>query len=92
MSPAYGRDTIWLGMYNMDVAERWNDQLRRFEAFAIKNGGRPHWGKEASFEPRYLKEQYPKLDEFRALARTYDPQGKLVNDWVGGVLGSPCLK
>lgn len=82
LSPSYGRDSIWLGMYNMDKPDRWSDQLRQFEAFARKNGGRPHWGKEASFDPAYLKAQWPKLGELRALVRTYDPEGKLANTWI----------
>jgi L-gulono-1,4-lactone dehydrogenase len=86
LSPAYGRDSLWLGMYNMDVPERWDDQLRQFEAFAIANGGRPHWGKEAAFEPHNLASLYPKLEAFRALASAYDPGGKFVNAWVARVL------
>lgn len=73
-------------MYNMDVPERWDDQLRQFEAFATANGGRPHWGKEATFEPRTLASMYPKLEAFRALATAYDPHGKFVNAWVARVL------
>ena len=87
LSPAYGRDSIWLGMYNMDSDERWADQLRAFEAFAVRNGGRPHWGKEAGFDPAYLRGQLPRLEDFRALAAQYDPDGKLANDWARRVLG-----
>jgi L-gulonolactone oxidase len=86
LSPAYGRDSLWLGMYNMDVPERWDDQLRQFEAFATANGGRPHWGKEATFEPLTLASLYPRLEAFRALATAYDPGGKFVNAWVARVL------
>jgi FAD/FMN-containing dehydrogenase len=85
LSPAYRRDSIWLGMYNMDSPDRWNDQLARFEAFATRNGGRPHWGKEASFDPTYLATQWAKLGDFGALARSYDPEDKLVNAWVSGL-------
>jgi FAD/FMN-containing dehydrogenase len=82
LSPAYERDSIWLSMYNMDRADRWDDQLARFETFAMARGGRPHWGKEASFDPRYLKKAWPRLEEFRQLTRAYDPEGKFVNAWV----------
>lgn len=87
ISPAYQRDSIWLSMYNIDKAARWDDQLRRFEAFARQHGGRPHWGKEATFEPAYLEQQLPKLMDFAELARTYDPDGKFVNRWISGLLG-----
>lgn len=87
LSPAYGRDTIWLSLYNIDSDARWTDQLRQFEAFATRHGGRPHWGKEASFETAYLEAHCPKLAAFRALAREYDPEEKLVNPWAARVLG-----
>jgi hypothetical protein len=87
LSPAFERDSIWLGLYNMDSDERWNDQLRRFEAFARRNEGRPHWGKEADFDPAYLRRVYPRLGDFRALAKSYDPAGKLENPWLARLLG-----
>jgi L-gulono-1,4-lactone dehydrogenase len=88
LSPAYRRDSIWLGMYNMDGDAAWADQLRIFEDFAVQNGGRPHWGKEASFDPAHLRAQYARLEEFRALAAGYDPEGKLANAWARRVLGA----
>jgi L-gulono-1,4-lactone dehydrogenase len=88
LSPAFGRDSLWLSMYNMDSPARWDDQLARFDAFAKAHGGRPHWGKEASFDPGYLKAVWPKLGEFRELTRSYDPNGKFVNEWVEQILGN----
>ncbi len=82
LSPAFGRDSIWLSMYNMDSRDHWDDQLARFEDFARKHGGRPHWGKEASFDSAYLNAQWPTLGAFRGLMEAYDPRGKLVNAWV----------
>ena len=61
LSPAFGRDSLWLSMYNMDAPERWDDQLARFEAFARKHGGRPHWGKEARVDSDYLAARWPAL-------------------------------
>jgi FAD/FMN-containing dehydrogenase len=87
LSPAYERDSIWLSMYNMDRADRWDDQLARFEAFAMARGGRPHWGKEASFDPSYLQKVWPRLEELRQLTRAYDPEAKFVNAWVEGIFG-----
>jgi FAD/FMN-containing dehydrogenase len=88
LSPAYERDSIWLSMYNMDRADRWDDQLARFEAFAMARGGRPHWGKEASFDPGYVKAAWPRLEEARQRMRAYDPDGKFVNPWAEGILGA----
>jgi L-gulonolactone oxidase len=88
LSPAYQRDSIWLSMYNMDRADRWDDQLARFEAFAMVRGGRPHWGKEASFDPGYLKKAWPRLEELHQLTRAYDPEAKFVNAWVEHIFGA----
>ncbi len=87
MSPAYGRDSIWLSLYNVD-RHHWDAQLAKFEAFAREHGGRPHWGKEATFDRDYLRSQYPRFDDFVALARKFDPEGKFRNPWLDGILGS----
>jgi L-gulonolactone oxidase len=87
LSPAYQRDSIWLSMYNMDEDHRWQQQLRLFEQFAREHGGRPHWGKEASFDRTYSLSQWPQLPAFSALARSYDPKARFVNEWAAQALG-----
>lgn len=87
LSPAYQRDSVWLSLYNID-RRNWPAQLAKFEAFARAHGGRPHWGKEATFDHAYLRGQYPKLDEFAQLVRRFDPEGKLRNAWIDQVLGA----
>ena len=87
LSPAYQRDSIWLSMYNMDRADRWQQQLQLFERFARERGGRPHWGKEASFDLSYSLSQWPRLADFCALQRSYDPKARFVNEWAAQALG-----
>lgn len=86
LSPAYQRDSIWLSLYNID-RRNWPAQIAKFEAFARAHGGRPHWGKEATFDRAYLRTQYPRLDDFAALAARHDPEGKFRNAWLDGILG-----
>lgn len=86
LSPGYQRDSIWLSLYNID-RRNWDAQLAKFEAFARAHGGRPHWGKEASFDRAYLRTQYPRLDDFAALVARHDPDGKFRNPWLDGILG-----
>ncbi len=88
LSPAHGRDSMWLSLYNIDSNTRWHDQLRRFETFARRHGGRPHWGKEATHDSRYAREHWPKLEAFVELRRAYDPDRKFVNRWVEEALGA----
>ncbi len=85
LSPSYGRDSIWLSMYNIDSDARWQKQRQLFEEFARRHGGRPHWGKEADFDPAYLCRRYPRFDDFGRLLVEYDPQGKLSNPWLDGI-------
>jgi FAD/FMN-containing dehydrogenase len=86
LSPAYGRDSVWLSMYNIARDAPWTDQMRRFEEFARSWGGRPHWGKEATFDRAHLEGQYEKLPEFRALQREHDPRGVFVNGFLERIL------
>ncbi|HEX5058475.1 MAG TPA: D-arabinono-1,4-lactone oxidase [Kofleriaceae bacterium] len=86
LSPGYQRDSIWLSLYNID-RKNWSAQLAKFEAFARANGGRPHWGKEATFDRTYLRGQYARLDEFAALAARFDPDRKFRNAWLDEILG-----
>ena len=86
LSPGYRRDSIWLGLYNID-RRHWPAQLARFEAFCRAHGGRPHWGKEAAFDPAYLRTQYPRLADFAALAARHDPDHKFRNPWLTAILG-----
>ena len=90
LSPGYRRDSIWLSLYNID-RRGWGDQLARFEAFARAHGGRPHWGKEATFAPDYLRTQYPRLDDFARLAARHDPDGKFRNPWLDAILGQSTI-
>ncbi|HEY5945143.1 MAG TPA: D-arabinono-1,4-lactone oxidase [Kofleriaceae bacterium] len=85
LSPAYERDTIWLSLYNID-RRNWPAQIAKFEAFARAHGGRPHWGKEATFDRDYLRSQYARLDDFAALAARHDPERKFRNAWLDRIL------
>jgi len=86
LSPGYERDSMWLSLYNIDRAG-WPAQLAKFEAFARAHGGRPHWGKQATVDRAYLRGQYPRLDEFAALAARFDPERKFRNAWLDEILG-----
>lgn len=90
-SPSYGRDSIWLSHYNIDRLANWDDQVRKFLSFARRHGGRPHWGKEATFDPDYLMANFPKLEQFAALRPTYDPDDKFANRWLRRVFGIPTM-
>lgn len=87
LSPATGRDTLWLSLYNIDEDEAWADQRARMEAFARERGGRPHWGKEARFDRDAIATHYPRLADFRGLMGRYDPARRFLNPWARRALG-----
>ena len=45
-------------------------------------GARPHWGKVTTMRPKALQSRYPRLNEFRRLAKQLDPTGKFRNDYL----------
>lgn len=51
------------------------EQLAPFQA-------RPHWAKLFTMAPSRLQSLYPKLPEYRALLKQYDPQGKFRNAFL----------
>jgi xylitol oxidase len=86
LSPAYGRDTVALHFTWIEdtravlpVVQRLEQALDTFEA-------RPHWGKVFTAPAPALRDLYPRLDDFRTLARTLDPAGTFTNAFLRDVL------
>lgn len=48
---------------------------------------RPHWGKLFTMPPAEVASRYWRCNDFRALARRYDPDGKFRNPFVADYLG-----
>jgi xylitol oxidase len=82
LSTAYGQDVVaihfnwlknWPGVKQfLPVLE---EQLAPFEP-------RPHWGKLFTMAPAVIQAAYPRMADFQALARDYDPKGKFRNSYV----------
>ncbi|CQR60990.1 D-arabinono-1,4-lactone oxidase [Streptomyces leeuwenhoekii] len=88
LSPAYGRDTVavhftWVADTRavLPVVRRVEEALDAFEA-------RPHWGKVFTTPAARVRGWYPRLGDFRALARELDPAGTFANAFVRDVLGT----
>ena len=43
---------------------------------------RPHWGKLFSISPEQVQSAYPKMEDFKALLRSTDPDGKFRNGYL----------
>ncbi len=82
MSPSYEQDSVgihftWIRDTRavLPVLGLLDEHLAPFEP-------RPHWGKLFAVPPRVMRSRYPRLDDFRALVREYDPAGKFTNDFL----------
>jgi xylitol oxidase len=61
--------------------------VRRLEEALAPFEARPHWGKVFTTPAADLRARYPRLGDFRALARELDPKGTFANAFVRDVLG-----
>jgi xylitol oxidase len=88
LSPSYGRDTVALHFTWVDDTAAVLPVVRRVEGALDAFEARPHWGKVFTVPAAALRERYPRLGDFRALARELDPVGKFTNAFVQNVLGA----
>ncbi|MER5214467.1 FAD-binding protein [Streptomyces sp. NPDC002838] len=87
LSPAYGRDTVALHFTWIEDTTAVLPVVRRLEKALDQFEARPHWGKVFTAPAEVLRERYPRLGDFRALAHDLDPRGKFANAFVREVLG-----
>ncbi|WP_042423762.1 D-arabinono-1,4-lactone oxidase, partial [Streptacidiphilus anmyonensis] len=80
LSPAYGRDSVALHFTWIADPARVAPLVASVEEALLPLGARPHWGKVFSCPPSRLAEAVPRLRDFAALARSFDPAGKFRND------------
>ena len=68
-------------LYNLDP----KPYYELFEEFAVKYGGRPHWGKYFSHTARDLASLYPRWSDFQDAMDEFDPHGVFGNAWTDRV-------
>lgn len=83
MGNAAGRDTVTVG-----CVSRHAPSADKHAAFAVvediflAHDGRPHWAKHFASGSGTLRHLYPRWDDFVALRRRIDPEGKFLNPWL----------
>ncbi|MDP9344894.1 MAG: FAD-binding protein [Actinomycetota bacterium] len=82
LSPQYERDTLAFHFTWAPDAAGVDRALAAIEPALAPFGARPHWGKVFRAGADELAPRYPRLADFRALARRLDPRGAFVNDWL----------
>jgi FAD-linked oxidoreductase len=86
------RDSAWLSPFNggnrISVAvhcyhkDAYDFLFTDVEPIFQKYGGRPHWGKLNSMTAAQARAWYPDFENFAALRRELDPDGRLLNGYL----------
>lgn len=90
LSPAYGRDSTFMNIisyrpYGLDPKHQ-----KYFAAFAeimLSLNGRPHMAKDHPVTCESISKVFPKIEEYRRIRKTMDPDNVFVNDYTERVLG-----
>ncbi|MFI0087083.1 FAD-binding protein [Streptomyces bobili] len=88
LSPAHGRDSVAVHFTWTDDTAAVLPVVRELEAALEPFEPRPHWGKVYELPASVVRGRYPRIDDFRALARELDPSGTFTNAFVRDVLGT----
>ncbi len=84
LSPFYGQDTLSIALHRY-FEEDFKPYFATVEPILRRHGGRPHWGKINSLGQADFRALYPRWDEFAALRREMDPQGRFLNPYLKGL-------
>ncbi|MEI9932420.1 MAG: D-arabinono-1,4-lactone oxidase [Rhizomicrobium sp.] len=84
MSPFYERESATIAVHQYHRVDT-GKLFDTCEAIFRKNEGRPHWGKRHTRTAAELATLYPRFDDFRAVRRRLDPQGKFLNPHLKGM-------
>jgi xylitol oxidase len=82
LSTAYGQDIVGIHFNWQKKGADVQQFLPTLEAALAPFQPRPHWGKLFNLTPAQVQARYPRLADFQALARDYDPQGKFRNAFI----------
>ncbi|MEV8564984.1 FAD-binding protein [Streptomyces sp. NPDC051322] len=86
LSPSYGHDSVAFHFTWVKDTEAVLPVVRLLEQQLEPFAARPHWGKVYTVGADRLPDLYPKLTDFRSLARELDPKGKFTNAFLAPVL------
>jgi len=88
MSPAYKKDCMRMDFTWFEKAKGSSDEYyRQFYELFVPLGYSQHWGKVTCGWPEYLKNQYPRWDEFLRVRQELDPKGIFLTKYWCDTLG-----
>lgn len=82
LSPAHGADVLALHFTWFPDEPRVRALLPEIEAALPPFGARPHWGKLFATDADELERLYPRIPDFRALVRRFDPRDAFRNAFL----------
>ncbi|GLI28315.1 FAD-linked oxidoreductase [Agromyces rhizosphaerae] len=87
LSTAYQRPTGYIAVHRY-YREDPTEYFAGVEEIMVAHGGRPHWGKMHTRTAEYLREAYPRFDDFLAVRDQLDPERRFTNPYLDRVLGA----
>ncbi len=82
MSPCYQQDSVAIHFTLKPNKEGVMALLPKIESALAPFGVKPHWGKLFTLDPQVLQSRYEKYQDFLALAKSYDLEGKFRNAYL----------
>jgi L-gulono-1,4-lactone dehydrogenase len=86
LSTAHGRATGYIAVH-VYRGTPYDAYFQGVERIMDSYEGRPHWGKMHFQRAETLAPRYPRWDDFQAVRRRLDPEGRLANEYTDRVLG-----
>ncbi len=89
LSPAYEQDVLCIGFTWAKHVVEVTALLPVIEEALAPLAPRPHWGKLFDFGADVIGQRFPRVSDFMALRRSYDPEQKFWNPFLESKLGAP---
>ena len=86
ISPGHGGERAFISVH-MYAGMDWKPYFNALEPMFQSHGGRPHWGKMHTASAAYLRERYPRLDDFLAVRERLDPDRVFLSPYLNNLLG-----
>jgi FAD-linked oxidoreductase len=86
LSPFYQRDCCSIAVHRY-FEEDYKPYFKTLEPILRKYHGRPHWGKLNTLQGSDFRKLYPRWDDFAAVRRELDPQGRFLNPYLAALFG-----
>lgn len=86
LSPSYQQDTFYIGMCVREYRKKEvHSSMQLFFDVMKKYNACPNWGKLSDLSKTALEKQYPRMNDFRELRNSMDPNGIFQNEFIKNV-------